>query len=247
MAIERVTVEQNGERFTLEVPEGTSDDDIRSFLTQQQGGEAGGITAMTQAGANPAENIIGQGAIAATPAAVEFGAAATRAALNAPLTSVTAPITSPLSTARNIAAGIERLVPQVPTQAAMPAGSLVTSVPAQRAMNVGEALMAGGRNIGSALAAPESAFLMPYNLAAYEQQKIRQNPSAPGLEYNPFAQQVRGEFPTQGAAAASNRRQAIRGQQYGGLTPEEQNMLKVDRELSLAMRVKAAKKVLGQP
>ena len=35
MAMERVTVEQNGERFTLEVPEGTSDEQITSFLTQQ--------------------------------------------------------------------------------------------------------------------------------------------------------------------------------------------------------------------
>ena len=32
MGMERVTVEQNGERITLEVPEGTSDADIQSFL-----------------------------------------------------------------------------------------------------------------------------------------------------------------------------------------------------------------------
>ncbi len=32
MAMERVTVEQNGERFTLEVAEGTSDDEIRAFF-----------------------------------------------------------------------------------------------------------------------------------------------------------------------------------------------------------------------
>ena len=56
MAMERVTVEQGGERFVLEVPEGTSDDEIRAFLTQQQGGAAssapaaqGGITEMLQA------------------------------------------------------------------------------------------------------------------------------------------------------------------------------------------------------
>lgn len=36
MAMERVTVEQNGEQFTLEVPEGTSDADIQSFLNNQQ-------------------------------------------------------------------------------------------------------------------------------------------------------------------------------------------------------------------
>jgi hypothetical protein len=34
---ERVTIEQNGERFTIEVPDGTSDADIQKFLAQQQG------------------------------------------------------------------------------------------------------------------------------------------------------------------------------------------------------------------
>ena len=42
MAMERVTVEQNGERFTLEVPEGTTDEQVKSFLTQQQSGTVGG-------------------------------------------------------------------------------------------------------------------------------------------------------------------------------------------------------------
>jgi hypothetical protein len=37
MAMERVTVEQNGERFTLEVAEGTSDAEITSYITGQQG------------------------------------------------------------------------------------------------------------------------------------------------------------------------------------------------------------------
>ena len=32
---ERVTVEQNGERFTLDVPDGTSDEQIQQFLTTQ--------------------------------------------------------------------------------------------------------------------------------------------------------------------------------------------------------------------
>lgn len=106
------------------------------------------------------------------------------------------------------------------------------------------------RGVGGALAAPltapENLFTAPYTMAAYEQDKIRQNPQAPGLESNPFAQQLRGEYPTQGAAAAANRRQAIRSQTYGGLTADEQSMLKADRELSYAIRLKAARKVLGQ-
>ena len=113
-------------------------------------------------------------------------------------------------------------------------------------MTVGELLKAGARGVGSSLVAPESAFLMPYNMAAYEQAKIRANPTAPGLEFNPYAQSYRGEYATQGQAGAANRRRAIAGQQYGGLSAEEQQMLKQDRELSYAMRLKAARKVLGQ-
>ncbi len=40
--MERVTVEQNGERFTLEVEDGTTDDQIKAFLAQQQSGVPGG-------------------------------------------------------------------------------------------------------------------------------------------------------------------------------------------------------------
>ena len=103
-----------------------------------------------------------------------------------------------------------------------------------------------GRVAGGMLTAPENLFTAPYTMAAYEQDKIRQNPNAPGLENRPFAQALRGEFPTQGAAAAANRRQAIRSQTYGGLSPDQQQMLKADQELSYAMRLKAARKVLGQ-
>ena len=53
MATERVTVEQGGERFVIEVPEGTSDEDIKKFLNQQQS-TAGGMTAPQ---AQPSENV----------------------------------------------------------------------------------------------------------------------------------------------------------------------------------------------
>lgn len=95
------------------------------------------------------------------------------------------------------------------------------------------------------LFAPESAVLMPYQMAAYEQDKIRQNPYAPGLEYNPFAQVQRGEAPTTRAAGAMNQRRAVANQRYGGLTPQEQAILDKDR-LNMAVRMQAAKRILGQ-
>lgn len=93
-------------------------------------------------------------------------------------------------------------------------------------------------------AVPAAAFSAPYAMAAYEQERIRANPNAPGLETNPYAQQYRGEYATQGAAGAANRRQAIAGQQYGGLSESDQMTLDQDR-LNMAIRLRAAKKVLG--
>lgn len=111
------------------------------------------------------------------------------------------------------------------------------------------ALAGAARGVGGALLrgamAPESAIMMPYQMAAYEQEKIRQNPDAPGLESNPYAQVVRGEAPTQRAAGAANQRRALMNQRYGGLTPQEQTILDRDR-LDMAVRLTAAKKVLGQ-
>ena len=74
-----------------------------------------------------------------------------------------------------------------------------------------------------------AALSAPYLGAAYEQAKIRQNPNAAGLEHNPYAQMVRGEYATQGAAGAANRREAIRNQNYGMLTQAEQDILNQDR------------------
>lgn len=111
------------------------------------------------------------------------------------------------------------------------------------------AIGASARGLGGALArgvaAPESAFLMPYQMAAYEQEKIRANPNAPGLESNPYAQVQRGEYATQRQAGAANQRSAVANQRYGGLTAQEQAILDKDR-LNMQMRVQAAKRVLGQ-
>jgi len=91
--------------------------------------------------------------------------------------------------------------------------------------------------------APAAAFSAPYAMAAYEQSKIRQNPNAPEYATNPYAQQVRGEAPTQGAAGAMNTRNAIAGQQYGGLSKAEQDMLQQDA-IDRQIRLKAAQKAL---
>ena len=106
-----------------------------------------------------------------------------------------------------------------------------------------------GRGIMGAVAAPESIAMMPYAMAGYEQEKIRANPTAPGLQYNPYAQTIRGEYPTQGAAAAANQRQALINMPYGNVTPEEKAILDKNKseQLQMAMRLKAARKVLGQP
>jgi hypothetical protein len=117
--------------------------------------------------------------------------------------------------------------------------------PKQAVQGVGGFAKNVATGLGAGLLGPESAFSAPYQMAAYEQEKIRQNPTAPEYATNPYAQQYRGEYATQGQAGAANRRQAIGNQQYGGLTEAEQRMLESDR-LNMAIRLKAAKKVLGQ-
>lgn len=127
----------------------------------------------------------------------------------------------------------------------------------QRGMDVAKQLGRGGMNAvtnvaskvpgieGAAGAIPAAAFSMPYAGAAYEQAQIRANPNAPQYANNPYAMQQRGVAPTQGAAGAMNTRNAIANQQYGGLTQLEKDALEQDR-LDRAIRLKAAKKVLGQ-
>lgn len=112
----------------------------------------------------------------------------------------------------------------------------------------GMAPRATGINAGQALgysAVLPAALSMPYLGAAQEQAKIRQNPNAPEYANNPYAMVQRGQAPTQGAAGAMNQRTAVMNQQYGGLSQEDQDRLTQDR-LSMAIRLKAAKKVLGQ-
>ena len=122
------------------------------------------------------------------------------------------------------------------------AGAYVAGHPwTAAAGNVGKGLVQG-------LMAPESLFALPYQMAAYEQEKIRANPNAPGLEYNPYAQTVRGEYATQGQAGAANARRAVINAPFGNVTPEERAILEQDRQqkLRMMMQYEAAKKVLRQ-
>jgi hypothetical protein len=118
---------------------------------------------------------------------------------------------------------------------------------------IGGGLANFGRNVGSAVVqgalAPESAFLMPYQMAAYEQEKIRQNPSAPGLETNPYAQTVRGEAATQGQAGAMNARNAVANMPFGNVTPQERMILEQDQRdrQQRQARQAQARATLAQP
>ena len=110
-----------------------------------------------------------------------------------------------------------------------------------------------GRNVGGAVVqgalAPESAFLMPYQMAAYEQEKIRQNPNAPGLQTNPYAQTVRGEAATQGQAGAMNARNAVATMPFGNVTPQERMILEQDQRdrQQRQARQAQARATLAQP
>jgi hypothetical protein len=77
-----------------------------------------------------------------------------------------------------------------------------------------------GKNIAGSVAegalSPENALTLPYNMAAYEQAKIRANPNAPEYANNPYAMVQRGQAPTQGAAGAMNQQSAVQGMNTAG-------------------------------
>ena len=242
---ERVTVEQNGERFTLEVPDGTSDEQIQSFLTQQQGGtktQAAPTPDLTPQVASMAAQVAGE-----IPGAVRSGVQAlgnvpyqTAARTVADVGSMMAghpPYASMIKMGTEAASGmpLKQIASNAIDTLKGGAGSLATG-----ARNVGGALLRGAM-------APESALMMPYQMAAYEQEKIRQNPNAPGLQYNPYAQTYRGEYATQGQAAAANARRAVVNAPYGNVTPEQRAMLEQDRQEKMRrmIQMEAARRVAG--
>lgn len=223
MAMERVTVEQNGERFELEVPEGTTDDQIKSFLNQQQG--TGGPGVITQAPIDVTQNVAAQAPVVAAGAAREL--------MGGP---ATANAREMLTVAKNATSWTPNAIMEVVSHPVETAKAFVAGHPWA---NTPVKNLAGtiGRNVGGALVqgavAPESAFMLPYQMAAYEQEKIRQNPNAPGLERNPYAMSVRsqgGPAPmTQGQAGAMNQRAAVANMPYGNVTAQERAILDADR------------------
>ena len=110
---------------------------------------------------------------------------------------------------------------------------------------IGGAARGVGSALTSPLTAPENLFTLPYTMSAYEQEKIRQNPNAPGLENNPYAQTVRGEASSQGRAGAANQMKATANMPYGNVTPAERAMLEQDAIMKTAIRKKAFDKVMG--
>lgn len=101
------------------------------------------------------------------------------------------------------------------------AGQVMNSTMKDAVGAVGRGAGAVGRGLVAGATAPESLMLLPYQMAAYEQEKIQANPTAPEYATNPYAQAYRGEYPTQGAAGAANRRQAIANAPTG-YTPSAQ-------------------------
>jgi len=110
---------------------------------------------------------------------------------------------------------------------------------------IGQMAGAAGRALGAVATGPENLFTAPYTMAAYEQEKIRQNPTAPEYQNNPYAQTVRGEAATQGRAGAANQMKAVANMPFGGVTPQERAMLEEDMRMKTAIRKKAFEKVMG--
>lgn len=129
-------------------------------------------------------------------------------------------------------------------------GNITSSTPkeAMAALGRGAGMMGNvGRSLVQGALAPESAFLLPYQMAAYEQEKIRQDPNAPGLERNPYAMTVRGEAPTVGQAGAMNQRRAVMSMPITGVNAEERKILEEDQKkrLEMLIRYEAAKRIIG--
>jgi hypothetical protein len=82
-------------------------------------------------------------------------------------------------------------------------------------------------------------------MAAYEQEKIRANPNAPGLEYNPYAQTVRGQAATQGSAGAANQMRTVANMPYGNVNAQERARLDEDRRMRENIRKRAYERVMG--
>jgi hypothetical protein len=245
---ERVTVEYNGELITVDVPDGTTDEQIRAQLTGQQSTGAKELTTAEPSLTDPLTNI---GIAAAVRPAAEVADVITRNVGKLTPGGVAAGVSQPLSTARNaIQTTVDFLAPKTtaPGVSDFPVRAptrQMTFGEMAKPSNLGRGVMAAGRGLASLALAPEAMLQAPYQMAAYEQEKIRANPNAPKYANNPYAMQQRGQAPTQGAAGAMNQRRAVAGQQYGGISAEDQARLEDDK-MKRMIRYAALKKALGQ-
>lgn len=187
--------------------------------------------------ANPIKDITGT-AYNVGKSIIGYPVDVARNAMNWTPQSVAQVVTNPISTAKAY------MYHHPVYEALMESNTPLKQLGKQAIGRAGEMASNIGSRVVSGLTAPEGLMALPYQMAAYEQEKIRANPTAPEYATNPYAQAYRGEAPTQGAAGAANRRNAIASQQYGGLTQEEQDILEQDR-IAREIRRKAAEKVLG--
>ena len=252
---ERVTVEYNGELVTVDVQDGTTDEQIKSYLGNDTQTKNTNVNASVNV--SPQAVTVGKEMAGLVPEAASAG-------MNALKQGAQFVANRPLATTAMDVAGI--------ATHGLPIGSMMNAMnnpglspknllmgPAQGDLfksgagllpRAGSAIAGGARAVGGALAqgltAPESAFSAPYQMSAYEQEKIRANPTAPQYQTNPYAQQYRGEFPSQGAAGVANARNALINQPYGGLNPEQQQMLQQDRQRQLDIQKQQQKKQQAQ-
>ena len=163
----------------------------------------------------------------------------------------------PINVAKNAAAWTPRSILEVASHPAIAAQQYLENHPLMKSnaslASVGKDALGYAKNIGGRIGAglvqgalaPESAVMMPYQMAAYEQEKIRANPTAPGLEFNPYAQTVRGEAATQGRAGAANQMRTVANQPYGKVNAQERAMLDEDRRRREMIRQRAYERVMG--
>ena len=266
MAMERVTVEQNGERFTLEVAEGTSDDEIRAFLSQQTG--SGTTTAPEP---QVTENVGVYAAQSALPAAIggpQYNVSQAARNLQSGLINAgisPGPMPNMSQTVKpgvgpgnaadiakrlyslkdlSLSGALKDVGQRGLTQSATDLARFVTE-PLGGRVTVGQAMTGLPKALAAGAMAPENLFTLPYNMAAYEQAKIRANPNAPGLEFNPYAQTVRGEAATQNRAGAANQMRTVANQPFGNVNAQERAVLEEDRRMRENIRKKAYQKVMG--
>lgn len=166
-------------------------------------------------------------------------------------------IKHPLRTGKAWAQGHPTIGPMLEAGSEILRNQSVQSAAGQVPRQISRGMGALGRAAMGAVMAPESMMALPYTATAYQMEKIRENPAAyPNV---PYAQVMRGEQPTIGAAGAANRQQAIY-QTPSGYQPtaqEAENILASGDErmmriyggrdaLTEMIRRKAAEKVLAQ-